>query len=282
MNSPRLSIVTVNYNKPHFIRHLLQGLETSRPSVEFEYLVVDNASVDGSAEAIAQQFPWAKLIRSSKNLGFGGGNNLALREARGEYIFLCNPDLTLFPGELEKWVEWMDEHPDVGISSPRVLNPDGTDQISCYRFPTLLTPLLRRSFLGQLPYARRAVSDYTMSDMDREREQDVDWVFGAAVLIRRDILDKIGLFDERFFMYFEDADLCRRAWEAGSRVSYTPVAKVMHYHQRESRVRKSLEFLALFTNSLARAHFLSGLKYFLKYFRKPNPRRVSPLTGTTE
>lgn len=276
MNSARVSIITVNYNKPHFIRHLLKGLEAARPALDFEYFVVDNASSDGSVTMIAEQFSWVKLIRSDKNLGFGGGNNLALRQAQGEYIFLCNPDLTLFPGELEKWVKAMDEHPDVGISSPRVLNPDGTDQISCYRFPTLFTPLLRRTFLGQLPYAREAVAGYTMSDMDRERAQDVDWVFGAAVLIRRDLLAKIGFFDERFFMYFEDADLCRRAWEAGSRVSYLPVSKVMHYHQRDSRVRKTLEFLALLTNSLARAHFLSGLKYFLKYFRKPNPRKISP------
>ncbi len=272
---PRLSIITVNYQKPHFIRHLLKGIEEIRLGVDFEYFLVDNASGDGSADMVAQQFPWATLIRSEKNIGFGGGNNLALRVASGDYIFLCNPDLTLFAGELEKWMEWMDEHPLVGVSTPRVLNPDGSDQVSCYRFPQLLTPLLRRSALGRLPWARRHLHAYTMAEMDREKEQDVDWGFGAALLIRRDVLEKIGHFDERFFMYFEDADLCRRAWEAGSRVCYTPVAKVMHYHQRESRARTSMEFLTLFTNPLARAHLVSGLKYFLKYLHKPSPRFLS-------
>jgi len=269
---PRVSFITVNHGTPHFIRSLLQGVETIRPDFDFEYLVVDNASGDGTPEMVREQFPWATVIASPENLGFGGGNNLGLKAARGEYIFLCNPDLVLLEGELESWLYWMDAHPDVGISCPRVINPDGSDQHATYRFPKALTPLYRRSFVGRLPFARRELNRYLMEDMDRDVEQDVDWVFGAAMLIRRELLERIGLFDERFFMYFEDADLCRRVWESGSRVCYTPVARVIHYHKRESRTRYPWQ---AFTNRLTRIHWNSGMKYFLKHRGKAHPRGTS-------
>ncbi len=110
-----------------------------------------------------------------------------------------------------------------------------------------------------------------MKGMDRTKEQDVDWLLGAALLIRRDLLARIGNFDERFFLYFEDADVCRRMWMAGMRVTYAPVAKLVHYHNRQSRNR---HFWQNFTNKTTRFHIASGMKYFLKYFGKPNPRVV--------
>jgi hypothetical protein len=222
---------------------------------------------------VRERFSWAQAIQAPRNEGFGAGNNVGLRLARGRYVILLNPDLTVFPGEMEKWIKWMEDHPDVGISGPRVVNPDGTDQDSCYRFPGLLTPMYRRTFLGRLPWGRRHVDRYLMKGMDRARDQDVDWVLGAAMCIRRDLLDRIGHFDPRYFMYFEDADLCRRAWAAGARVTYTPVARFVHYHQRQSKTRY---FWQAVTNPLARAHVVSGVKYFLKYRRSPNPRPSSP------
>lgn len=266
---PRVSFITVNYRTPHFIRNVLRGLEEIRPNFDFEHIVVDNASNDGTPGMIREQFPWVRVIEAPANLGFGGGNNLGLAVARGEYIFLCNPDITLLEGELESWLDWMDARPDVGISCPRVVNPDGSDQHSCYRFPKVLTPLYRRSVLGRLSFARRELDRYLMNDMDRNAEQDVDWIFGAAMLIRRDLLERIGLFDERFFMYFEDADLCRRTWESGSRVCYAPVARVIHYHKRESKTQYPWQAL---TNRLTRAHLKSGFQYFMKYRGKAHPR----------
>jgi len=267
--APLVTFITVNYKTPHHIRQLLKGVEEAGFRFPFEYILVDNASGDGTVEMVRERFPWVRVIQNPKNTGYGSGNNLALAEAKGEYVLLFNPDLTVFPGEVEAWIEWMHARPDVGISGPRIMNPDGSDQESCYRFPSLLTPVLRRTMLGRLPIAKKSLDRYTMKDMNRALEQDVDWVLGAAMLMRRTVLDRIGHFDERFFMYFEEADICRRAWSHGHRVTYAPVARFMHYHGRESRIRFPWEFV---TNKLARVHVASGIKYFLKHIGTPNPR----------
>lgn len=269
MSQPRISFITVNYKTPHHIRHLLTGIQGADLGVPFEYFLVDNDSKDNTPSMVRESFPWVNVIESGSNKGYGAGNNLALNQAKGEYILLCNPDLIVFPKEIESWIEWMDRRPDVAISGPRLLNPDGTDQESCYRFPSLLTPILRRTPLGTIGWFRRLHDRHIMKDMDRRLEQDVDWVLGAAMLIRKSALEKIGGFDERFFMYYEEADICRRAWLNGFRVSYFPEARFMHYHRRESRIQHPWE---VFTNKLTRIHITSAMKFFAKYFGQPHPR----------
>lgn len=268
-SAPLVSFITVNYRMREYIRHLLTGFVDARIGFPFEYFLVDNASGDGVLDLVGERFPWATPVAAHGNIGFGAGNNCGIRRARGKYVMLLNPDLTILPSEIDRWVAWMEAHPDVGISGPRVVNPDGTDQDSCYRFPGLFTPLMRRTILGKTPWGRASNERYLMKEMDRAREQDVDWVLGAAMLIRREVFDRTGDFDPRFFMYFEDADLCRRAWEAGWRVTYTPEARMMHYHQRQSRTRYVWHTV---TNRLTRIHIASGVKYFLKYCGKTNPR----------
>ena len=267
---PKVSFVTVNYKMPHFVRHLLQGVEGARLPFEFEYFLVDNASEDGVLQMAAERFPWVKTAAMDRNGGFGAGNNRVLPETQGEYVVLMNPDTVVFPGELEAWIDWMDRHPDVGASGPRVLNPDGSDQNTACRFPTLLTPVYRRTILGKTPWGKKNLSRYLMEDMDRAAEQDVDWVQGSALCIRRSVLEQIGHFDERFFMYFEDADLCRRVWKAGFRVAYVPQARIVHYHGRGSMIRYPWQ---LVTNRLTRVHVMSGLKYFLKYRGEKSPQQ---------
>ncbi len=277
---PIISFVSVNYRMREHIRHLLTGIERSRLGFPFEYLLVDCDSGDGVLDFVRKRFPWATPIDAGANIGFGAGNNLGIRRARGRYVLLLNPDITVFPGELERWISWMDQHPDVGISGPRLTNPDGTDQDSCYRFPELLMPIYRRTMLGKTPWGKSAIARYLMKEMDRTRMQDVDWVLGAAMLIRREVIDEIGDFDQRFFMYYEDADLCFRAWERGWRVTYTPEARIVHYHQRQSQTRF---FWQMFTNRVTRTHIASGVKYFLKHEGHPHPRlHVAPRKHTQD
>lgn len=270
--SPKVSFVTVSYKNPGLIRQLLKGFEQAQLAFPYEYFMVDNAVGDGTGTMVRERFPWVTMIDSPGNVGFGVGNNIGFQQAQGEYVMLINPDLTIFPGELEKLVAFADAHPDVGLVGPKVLNPDGSLQRSFHRFPGLLIPLLRRTFLGKTTWGKKMVQDYFMQDADPDKVQEVDGLFGAAILIRRKALDQIGFFDQRFFMYFEDTDLCRRAWEKGWRVVYAPLASVTHYHQRESNVKHVWDMVM---NRVARIHIKSGFLYFFKYWGKPHPHRVS-------
>jgi len=265
----KVSIVTVNYKTPHHIRNLLKSIEAIELSMPFEFFLIDNASGDESVAMVKDQFSWAHLIELKENIGFGPGNNEGMKRASGEYLFICNPDLVLSKGEVEKWVDWMDRNPDVGISGPRLLNPDGTDQESCYQFPKVYIPILRRTPLGKMKWAERAIERYTMRQHARTERRDVDWILGAAMMIRRNVVETIGFFDPDIFLYFEDTDMCRRAWEAGYRVTYTPAAKCTHYHARESMTTWPWEAL---TNRTTRLHIKSAVQYFWKYRGKALPR----------
>lgn len=267
--TPQVSIIIVNYKMVNFLRHLLKGIQDAPPKFTYEFFLVDNDSRDGIDQVIHEQFPWVQLTMSPRNVGLGAGVNLVLPKTRGTYIMWLNPDLVIKPGELDKWFDWMEAHPDVGVSGPRLMNADGTDQESCYEFPNPLIPILRRTPLGKLPILSGIVSRYRMEGLDRTKEQDVDWVLGAAHLTRRDTFEKIGWFDERFFLYFEDADVCRRIWLAGQRVVYTPVAKIIHYYQKQSQTKSLWQALK---NPITRIHIASGFKYFAKYFGQSNPR----------
>jgi GT2 family glycosyltransferase len=259
--NPKVSFITVCYRTPHLIRVLLKGIEDARFVFPFEYILVDNGG-DGTAQMVRERFPWVTVIEPGENIGFAKGNNLGFQKATGEYVMLVNPDLTVFPGEMEKLVTFADSLPEAGIIGPLVVNPNGTRQESCTRFPSILMPAYRRTFLGRTPWGKRAIDRFMMRDVNHDEVHDVDVVWGAAMLIRKPVLDQVGHFDEQFFMYYEDTDLCRRVWQKGWRVVYAPVAKFAHYHQRESRIRAPWE---IFTNRLARAHIASGVKYYLKY-----------------
>lgn len=268
--TPKVTFITVCFRTPGLIRQLLQGVQAANLSFPFEYILVDNAAGDGTGEMVRKEFPWVKIIDKQGNVGFGAGNNLAFREATGEYVMLVNPDLTFFKGEMEKLLAFADAHPDIGFVGPKLLNPDRTLQRSFHRFPSPLIPIYRRTRLGQTTRGKKKIERYLMLDVDPTNTQDVDGLFGAAILIRREALKAIGEFDETFFMYFEDVDLCRRAWEKGWRVTYAPVAEFVHYHQRESEVKHLWHFV---TKRVPREHIKSAIHYFLKYRGKENPHR---------
>ncbi len=264
-----VSCITVCYKTPDLIRNLLSGIERARFSFPFEYFLVNNNPGDETSTFVRARFPWVTVIDAPRNVGFGAGHNLAFARASGEYLMLLNPDLTVFAGEMEKFLAFADAHPEIGIFGPRVLNPNRTIQRTFHRFHTPLIPVYRRTFLHRTSVGRRAIAWFFMEDTDATSVQDVDGIFGAAMLIRADALAAIGFFDERFFMYFEDVDLCRRAWMHGWRVCYAPIAEFVHYHQRESNVR---HWWQAFGNRLSRAHVASAIQYFWKYRGQRLPR----------
>lgn len=267
--TPKVSFITVCYRTPNLIRVLLKGIERANFSFPFEYFLVDNGQ-DGTAAMVRERFPWVTVLAPGANVGFARGNNLAFRRAAGTYCMLVNPDLTVFPGQMEALLAFADTHPDIGMAGPRIENPNGTRQETCTRFPTPLTPVCSRTVLGKIPWGRSVIDRYLMRDIPHDEPHDADGLYGSALLIRRSVLEDVGYFDEGFFMYYEDVDLCRRVWERGWRVTYVPVARFVHYHQRESLVRTPLD---LFTNRLLRIHIASGVRYFWKYRNTPFPAR---------
>lgn len=263
-----LSIVILNYKTRGLVKTCLRGLLSVPTRYAREIIVVDNASGDGTPEMVAHEFPQVRLIASKVNTGFGAGNNTGIRAATGRYVMIMNPDIAVLDDALDRLVVFMDQNSDVGFVGPRLSNPDGSTQNSCYRFPTPLIPVYRRTPFGRLMRGQTALADYLMTDWDHTKTRDVDWLLGACIMMRRETIEKVGLFDDRFFLYFEDTDLCRRAWEANYRVVYHPEANITHYHRRES----AGSIFSLMTNWIAREHVKSGIRYFLKYRGKPLPR----------
>jgi len=252
----------LNYRNQGLVKQCVKTIRLYPHASSYEIIVVDNASGDGVGEMLAENFPGVRFIASPRNVGFAAGNNLGIREAQGRYILIMNPDITVRPGSIDALVRFMDQNPDVGMAGPKLLHPDGEVDLSCSRFPKWTTPVYRRTPLGRLPAGRREVDRYAMADFDRMETRDVDWLLGAVLMVRKSAMDEVGALDERYFLYFEDTDWCRRFWEAGYRVVYYTGATMVHYHERLSAQVPWL--LGPFSRS-TRVHITSCVKYFRKW-----------------
>lgn len=202
--------------------------------VRCEVIVVDQESLDGSAAMTREEFPEAILIEQRPNLGFAGGNNIAIRRARGRYIVLLNSDTVVRPGWLTTLVRYADTQPRLGLLGPKLLNPDGTLQYSCRRYPNLGAALFRHTPLEWFAPNNRFTGDYLMRDWDHASVREVDWLSAACVMARREMVEEIGGLDESYFMYFEDVDWSYRAHQAGWEVAYSPDPVVIHEVGRSS------------------------------------------------
>ncbi|MDP3965097.1 MAG: glycosyltransferase family 2 protein [bacterium] len=258
-----LSIIILNYKSQGLTKQSLKGIELLKPNMEFETIVVDNNSGDGTAEMVRDEFPWAKLIASSENRGYAAGNNLGIKASTGKYIMIMNPDIAIMNNSLEVLYRYMEEHPKVGLCGPRLINPDGSVQASCRTFQTPGILLYRRTPLGRLPFARKILRHHMMLDWDHGSNQPVDWMIGACFFVRREAMEKVGLLDERFFLYMEDLDWCRRFWQSGYEVHYVADAEMVHYHQRLSAENPGLSGVFSYGT---RIHIKSAIRYFAKYF----------------
>lgn len=226
-----LTIVVLNWN----VVDMLEGCLVSLPGAcgnlwpRTQVIVVDNASTDNSVDMVRSRHPYVQLIALPENVGFTKGNNAGIRVATGSYVLLLNPDTYAHPGSIAALYRYMEEHPEVGIAGPRLLNADGTLQHSRRRFPTLATGILESTPLQRFFSGASAVKHFYMEDVPDEGAQEVDWLSGAALLCRRATLEQIGPFDPGYFMFSEEVDLCRRAKDAGWQVAYVPEARVTHY-----------------------------------------------------
>ena len=268
-----LAIIIIGYKTRGLLKNCLNSIfeNLKDSSLDYQVIVVDNHSQDGTIEMIKERFPQVKLIALDKNYGYARAVNKGIKAIEARYYFILNPD-TLFLEKkvIDRLYQFMEENPKIGMVGPKLINPDKTIQPSCCRFPSFLIPLYRRTGLGKLPWVKKKIEKFLMLDWNHQERRPVDWVLGTGMFVRAEAIKEVGLMDERFFMFFEDTDWCRRFWEKNWPVYYFADAEIVHYHGRPSLNRGGI--WDLFFNRGTRIHIQSWLKYFLKYLFKKKPR----------
>jgi GT2 family glycosyltransferase len=229
--SPDVSIIILSWNVRDLLRACLRSLPLAEPWVEV--IVVDAGSADGSAGMVAAEFPGVRLEAKGENLGYSRGNNAGLRLARGRYALVLNPDTEQVPGAVAAMLAYLDEHPDVGVLGPQLVWPDGTFQPTRRRFPTLATALFESTWLQPLA-PRGLLARYFATDLPPSQPVEVDWLVGAALMVRAAVVKQVGGLDESFFMYSEELDWQRRIRAAGWRIVHYPPARFVHHEARSS------------------------------------------------
>lgn len=255
--TPRIAVVILNYNSGEDILSCLGSLwEVGEP---LEVVVVDNASSDGSPQRITERFPHVCMVRNERNLGFATAANQGVRASRAPHVFLLNPDATVRPQALTTLMRCLDERPRAGAVGPLVRNPDGSIQPSKRGFPSLPEAAMH-GLLGLFWSTNPGTRAYLLTDTDLSQLRRVGWVAGHSVLLRREAFEAVGGFDERFFFFVEDVDLCRRLWDAGWEVWFEPRAEVVHTWGT-SWAHRPLRFLWL--------HHRNLFRYVTKHRRGP-------------
>ena len=235
--SPHVSIVIVNWKTPELLAGCLDSLLADRGARTFEIWVVDNASGDHSLEVL-KRYPGVHVVANAHNVGFAKACNQVIPRASGKYVFLLNPDTVITEHAVSKLAEYLDASADCAAVGPRVLNPDGSLQLACRRsFPSPAVSFYRLSYLSRLFPGSRSLAAYNLTYADPEQEIDVDALSGSAMMVRKSVIDEVGLLDEDIFMFCEDVDWCWRFKQRGWRVAYFPRAAVYHFHGASSRLR---------------------------------------------
>lgn len=232
----QISVIIVNYNAGQYIVHCLASLEAQLTGIDYEICVVDNASTDGSVGLVEQQFPRVQIVLNEYNAGFSAGINAGLRRTTGEYVIWVNPDSLFLNNGVEAMLRFMRTYPEAGVLGPQIINNNGSIQLSCRSFPSYHTALFNRySLLTQLFPHNRYSNQYLQTGWDHASPREVDWVSGACLLHRREVVEQLGGLDERFFMYSEDVDFCLRARQHDWKIYYVPALKVLHHIGGSSR-----------------------------------------------
>ena len=257
-----LSIIIVNYNVKEFLQNLIHSIEKASSNLTKEIFIIDNASDDGSVDFINEKFPQVKLFANQKNLGFGKANNIGLKEATGEFILLINPDTIVAEDTFEKMIQFFKSDKNVGLAGCKILNPDGTLQLACRRsFPGPWTSFTKVTGLSSLFPNSKIFARYNLTFLDENQTYEVDAISGSFMMMRKEVYKKVGGFDEQFFMYGEDLDLCYRIQKNGYKVFYVHTTQIIHY-KGESTKRSSLDETKVFYSAMhlfVKKHLSSSL-----------------------
>lgn len=271
------SIIVVSFNTRDLLERCLQQASAAAAGLQAQIIVVDNASWDGSADMVAAKFPEIELVRAPHNLGFAAANNLGWQQARGEYVVLLNPDAFLAGDTLTQAVQLMAADTAVALAGGLLVGRNGEHEPSARQFPSVLNDLLTLSGLADRFPRSRFFGRFNRTWADPQQPAYVGWVPGAFAIIRNSVLKEIGFFDERFFLYFEEVDLCRRMGNAGYRVAYWPELKITHFGGESSRTLTGQSF-----SNHGRQLTLWRMRSMLLYYRKHHGLLLAWLASNTE
>lgn len=233
-----ISIIIVSFNSRDYLKNCMDSIIRFPPDLgenEYEVIIVDNNSSDGSASFIEKNYlkhSFVRLIKNDKNMGFSHANNLAIKNSNSRYYFLLNSDTEVYENSIGGLIDFFEtsakKQINIGVAGPKIINSDGSLQLSCRRFPSFINAAFYTILAGIKPdnrFSRR----YKLADADRSRPFEVDWVSGSAMMISGDAIKQTGMFDENYFMYVEDVDICYRMWRSGFKVYYYPLVKILHH-----------------------------------------------------
>lgn len=266
--TPVATIGILTWRSQALLKGLLESIARCRWEYPYEIVVVDNDSGDDTVAMLEKEWPSVVLVKNPQNRGVAPARNQIFRMSQREFVIILDVDTEVHPGSLDTLVRAMRAHPDAALAGPKLVYGDGRLQLSCRPFPSPFNIAIEGSFLRDWFPRSRFVRDYTMEDWDHGELREVDWMYGAAWIIRKTALDRVGLFDEGFFYLYEDIDLCFRMKKAGLKILYDPKAVVTHFLPRE---RKGI------LHERIRIHLRSILRYLLKdYFGFPLRTKTSP------
>jgi hypothetical protein len=247
-----VSFSITNYNTKDFLGSCVDSVIKGVKGFSYEIIVVDDASSDGSAAMIREKYPQVKVIENEINKGYVRSNNIGIRASSGRCIMSLNSDTVVLVGSIDKIISFLDNDPDAGAAGPKLLNSDGSIQFQARRgFPSPLNSLFYFSGLSKLFPNNKSIGGYLLSYLDDRATVEVDSLCGAAMIVKRDIIDKVGLMDESYFMYGDDIDWCYRIKQAGWKVYYFPEAEVIHYGGRGGSRRRSYRNIFEFHRAMA-------------------------------
>lgn len=258
--SENLSIIITHHKTPELLYLCVKSIKNTIKDINYEIIIVDSETEKENQELIKEKWPESKFISFNKNLGYSKIVNEGIKESTGDYVLILNADIIILDYAVEKMLDYMKENNEVGIIGPQLVDFAGNIQDSCFKDPDFKSILARRTFLGKLKLGEKIISKFTTRNQE---EKTVDWVQGSAMMVKKSAINDTGLFDERFFMYFEDADWCRRFRQKGYKIIYLPQAKMAHYYHRSSKKWGIL--LDIIFNKHTRIHIISAIKYFWKY-----------------
>ncbi len=231
-NNVDISIVIISWKMRDLLERCLKTIYNFTSDVSFEVIVIDNNSQDGTSEMVEKLFPQIKLIKNSENRGVAPARNQGIKETKGKYILILDADMELIDNSIKHLYDFMEKNPDAGIVGCKLVDKDFNLQSSCKRFPTLLAFLFRRMEWIDAVRNSKTLRHHTMEDWDHNEISTVDYLIGACQFFRREVIEKIGMYDEKIFYGPEDIDFCLRIWKAGWKVYYYPFTKIIHHEQR--------------------------------------------------